>query len=246
MSVPVIDIQNLSRTFFAGSTPVKALRDITLKIETGEFVAIMGHSGSGKSTLLNILGCLDKPTQGLYRLNGIDVSAMSPNELSHIRNTLIGFIFQSYNLLPRTTALENVELPLLYNLGVSAKERKKRATDALIEVGLADRISHRPNELSGGQQQRVSIARALVNNPVVIFADEPTGNLDTRTSYQIMDQFQKLNNAGKTVVIVTHEHDIAQCCKRMVFFKDGQIIKDEIISNRFVAEEKLKEMPQQQ
>jgi putative ABC transport system ATP-binding protein len=246
MSVPVIDIQNLSRTFFAGTTPVRALRDVNLKVEEGEFVAIMGHSGSGKSTLLNILGCLDKPSKGAYKLNGIDVSAMSPNELSHIRNTLIGFIFQSYNLLPRTTALENVELPLLYNSGVSAKERKKRATDALNEVGLADRITHRPNELSGGQQQRVSIARALVNNPVVIFADEPTGNLDTRTSYQIMDQFQKLNNAGKTVVIVTHEHDIAQCCKRMVFFKDGQIIKDEIITDRLVAAEKLKEIPVQQ
>src|SRR5688572_18574005 len=168
MSTPVIDIQNLSRTFFAGSTPVRALRDVSFTIQKGEFVAIMGHSGSGKSTLLNILGCLDKPNKGSYKLNGIDVSAMSPNELSGIRNTLIGFIFQSYNLLPRTTAQENVELPLLYNAGVTTKERKKRAIDALIEVGLGDRIHHRPNELSGGQQQRVSIARALVNNPVVI------------------------------------------------------------------------------
>ncbi|MFI5203346.1 MAG: ABC transporter ATP-binding protein [Flavobacteriales bacterium] len=243
MSVPVIEIQKLSRTFFAGSTPVRALRDISFKVEQGEFVAIMGHSGSGKSTLLNILGCLDKPNKGTYKLNGIDVSGMLPNDLASVRNTLIGFIFQSYNLLPRTTALENVELPLLYNPKIGAKERKKRATDALTEVGLADRINHKPNELSGGQQQRVSIARALVNNPVVIFADEPTGNLDTRTSFQIMDQFQKLNNAGKTIVIVTHEHDIALCCKRMVFFKDGEIIKDETITDRFIAEEKLKEMP---
>jgi putative ABC transport system ATP-binding protein len=243
MSKPVIEILHLSRTFFAGTTPVRALRDISFKVEPGEFVAIMGHSGSGKSTLLNILGCLDKPNKGTYKLNGIDVSHMSPNDLAGVRNSLIGFIFQSYNLLPRTTAQENVELPLLYNNKISAKERKKRAVEALIQVGLADRITHRPNELSGGQQQRVSIARALVNNPVVIFADEPTGNLDTRTSYQIMDQFQKLNNAGKTIIVVTHEHDIAQCCKRAIFFKDGQIIKDEIITDRFIAEEKLKEMP---
>lgn len=243
MSVPVIDIQQLSRTFFAGQNPVRALRDISFTINQGEFVAIMGHSGSGKSTLLNILGCLDKPNKGTYKLNGIDVSRMTPNELANVRNTLIGFIFQSYNLLPRTTAQENVELPLLYNHTITSKERKQRATEALMQVGLGDRMHHKPNELSGGQQQRVSIARALVNQPVVLFADEPTGNLDTRTSYQIMEQFQKLNDQGKTIVVVTHEHDIAMFCKRVVFFKDGQIIKDEPVTDRLNATEKLNELP---
>jgi putative ABC transport system ATP-binding protein len=216
---------------------------VNLDIYPGEFTSIMGHSGSGKSTMLNILGCLDKPTKGDYFIDGINVAKLNPNELSEIRNKKIGFIFQSYNLLPRTTALENVELPLLYNKSISAKERRARALEALNKVGLSDRVHHRPNELSGGQQQRVSIARALVNNPVVILADEPTGNLDTRTSYQIIEQFQALNEAGITIVMVTHEQDIAAFTKRNVIFKDGQIIKDFKVEHPNKASAFLKELP---
>ena len=238
---PVIKIQKLERTFYTGGSTVRALRGIDLEIMKGEFTAIMGASGSGKSTLLNILGCLDQPTKGSYFIDGIDVSRLNKNELAEIRNKKIGFIFQSYNLLARTTAIENVELPLLYNRKVSAKERRERAIEALKKVGLESRMNHRPNELSGGQQQRVSIARALVNDPVVILADEPTGNLDTKTSYQIMEQFQDLNDKGITIIMVTHETDIAEFTKRNVVFKDGNIIRDEMVQNRQFASQKLKD-----
>jgi len=238
---PVINIQKLEKIFYTGGSTVRALRGIDLHIMKGEFTAIMGASGSGKSTMLNILGCLDQPTKGTYLIDGIDVSKLSKNELAEIRNKKIGFIFQSYNLLPRTTAIENVELPLLYNKKISAKERRERAMEALKKVGLESRVHHRPNELSGGQQQRVSIARALVNDPVVILADEPTGNLDTKTSYQIMEQFQSLNEKGITIIMVTHEQDIAEFTKRNVVFKDGNIIRDALVQNRQIATDKLRD-----
>lgn len=241
----IISIQNLHRVFYLGATPLKVLKGIQLDIQPGEFTAIMGSSGSGKSTLLNILGCLDKPTRGDYFIDGINVSKMSRNELADIRNSKIGFIFQSYNLLPRTTAQENVELPLLYNKKISGRERRSRAKEALIKVGLGDRLDHRPNQLSGGQQQRVSIARALVNNPVVILADEPTGNLDTLTSYQIMQQFQELNANGITIIMVTHEQDIAAFAKRNVIFKDGKIIKDIKVESPLSAAEMIKNLPKE-
>lgn len=241
----IISIQNLHRVFYLGATPLKVLKGIQLEIQPGEFTAIMGSSGSGKSTLLNILGCLDKPTRGDYFIDGINVSKMSRNELADIRNSKIGFIFQSYNLLPRTTAQENVELPLLYNKKISGRERRSRAKEALIKVGLGDRLDHRPNQLSGGQQQRVSIARALVNNPVVILADEPTGNLDTLTSYQIMEQFQELNANGITIIMVTHEQDIASFAKRNVIFKDGKIIKDIKVESPLSAASMIKNLPKE-
>lgn len=240
---PIIAIQKLEKTYQTGGKPLKVLKGIDLDIFPGEFTAIMGSSGSGKSTMLNILGCLDKPTRGDYLIDGVNVSKMTADELAGIRNTKIGFIFQSYNLLPRTTALENVELPLLYNKNVSARERRQRAEEALVKVGLKDRMHHRPNELSGGQQQRVSIARALVNKPVVILADEPTGNLDTLTSYQIIEQFQELNANGITIVMVTHEVDIANFTKRNVVFKDGMIVKDFAVTNRNNATEMIKQIP---
>ncbi|MDR1653861.1 MAG: ABC transporter ATP-binding protein [Prevotellaceae bacterium] len=222
----MIKTENLRRTFQVGSEEVHALRGIWFAISRGEFVSIMGTSGSGKSTLLNILGCLDRPTAGEYYIDGISVSKRSKDELSEIRNRKIGFVFQSYNLLARTSALENVELPLLYNSSVSAKERRERAVRALEQVGLADRMQHFPNQLSGGQQQRVAIARALVNDPVILLADEATGNLDTRTSYEIMSLFQDLNEAGKTIAFVTHEQDIAAFTTRSILLRDGQITKD--------------------
>jgi putative ABC transport system ATP-binding protein len=225
----IIKIEKLHREFKMGSETVRALKGISFEIKEGEFVSIMGTSGSGKSTLLNILGCLDRPTSGGYYLDGIPVSELSKDELSTIRNRKIGFIFQSYNLLPRTTALENVELPLLYNITVSGAERRKRAMAALEQVGLSDRMDHTPSQLSGGQQQRVAIARALVNDPVMLLADEATGNLDTRTSYEIMSLFQELNSKGKTIAFVTHETDIAVFTNRTIMLRDGNIIKDEAI-----------------
>jgi putative ABC transport system ATP-binding protein len=223
----IIKIDKLQRDFNMGSETVRALKGISFQIHKGEFVSIMGTSGSGKSTLLNILGCLDKPTAGNYFIDGISVSQLSKDDLSIIRNRKIGFIFQSYNLLPRTSALENVELPLLYNNTISTNERRERAIHALMQVGLSDRMNHTPNQLSGGQQQRVAIARALVNDPVMLLADEATGNLDTRTSYEIMNLFQELNAKGKTIAFVTHEPDIAVFTSRTIMLRDGNIVKDE-------------------
>jgi putative ABC transport system ATP-binding protein len=219
------------------------LRGINLEIKEGEFVAIMGTSGSGKSTMLNVLGCLDKPTSGSYMLDGISMGELSRNELAGLRNRKLGFVFQSYNLLPRTTALENVELPLFYNSEVKPKERRERAIAALEAVGLADRMHHMPNQMSGGQQQRVAIARSLVNDPVVILADEATGNLDTRTSYEIMALLQDLNSKGKTIVFVTHEPDIAKFMTREVVFRDGHIIREDMVTERYNALELLKGLP---
>ncbi|MDR2814801.1 MAG: ABC transporter ATP-binding protein [Prevotellaceae bacterium] len=223
----MIQVERLRRDFKVGSEVVRALKGISFAINEGEFTSIMGASGSGKSTLLNILGCLDAPTSGEYYIDGVAVSALSVNDLSVIRNRKIGFVFQSYNLLARTSALENVELPLLYNHTVSGRERRERAEHALEQVGLQNRRGHTPNQLSGGQQQRVAIARALVNDPVIVLADEATGNLDTRTSYEIMSLFQELNAKGKTIAFVTHELDIANFTSRTVCLRDGHIVKDE-------------------
>lgn len=232
----IIKIAHLRRTFQVGSEEVHALKGVSFTIHTGEFVSIMGASGSGKSTLLNILGCLDRPTSGEYFIDGIAVSQRSKDELSTLRNRKIGFIFQSYNLLPRTSALENVELPLLYNNTVSSKERRKKAIKALEQVGLQDRMMHTPNQLSGGQQQRVAIARSLVNDPVILLADEATGNLDTRTSYEIMSLFQRLNKEGKTIAFVTHEPDIAVFTNRTIQLRDGHIVKDMEVVMQSAAE----------
>ncbi|MBE0678267.1 MAG: ABC transporter ATP-binding protein [Bacteroidales bacterium] len=239
----MIDISSLKKDYYVGEVTVHALRGVDLKIIQGEFVAIMGASGSGKSTMLNIIGCLDRPTAGTYILDGVNVAGMSKNERAAIRNLKIGFVFQSYNLLSRTSALENVELPLMYNPLIKAGERRERAMAALEAVGLADRMGHMPNQLSGGQQQRVAIARSLVNDPVVILADEATGNLDSRTSYEIMSLFQDLNAKGKTIVFVTHEPDIARCMTRSVVFRDGHIIREEEVRNRIVAGEVLHALP---
>ncbi|MDR0505466.1 MAG: ABC transporter ATP-binding protein [Dysgonamonadaceae bacterium] len=222
----MIKIEQLRRTFQVGSEEVHALRGVSFTIRAGEFVSIMGTSGSGKSTLLNIMGCLDRPTSGEYYIDGVAISQRSKDELSTLRNRKIGFVFQSYNLLPRTSALENVELPLLYNNSVSSKERRERAARALEQVGLQNRMMHFPNQLSGGQQQRVAIARALVNDPVIVLADEATGNLDTRTSYEIMSLFQQLNSEGKTIAFVTHEPDISAFTNRAIQLRDGNIVKD--------------------
>ena len=238
----IIKIENLRRTFKVGSEEVHALRGISFTINQGEFVSIMGTSGSGKSTLLNILGCLDKPTSGEYYIDGTAVSKLSKDELSTIRNRKIGFVFQSYNLLARTSALENVELPLLYNNTVTSKERKEKSEAALVQVGLQDRMGHMPNQLSGGQQQRVAIARALVNDPVILLADEATGNLDTRTSYEIMNLFQKLNAEGKTIAFVTHETDIAVFTNRTIMLRDGHIVKDNPVTAHS-AKEALEALP---
>lgn len=225
-----------------GDETVRALKGISFSIEEGEFITIMGSSGSGKSTLLNILGCLDQPSDGLYEIDGVPVKDLTKNELARIRNEKIGFIFQSYNLLPRTTAIENVELPLLYNNNIQSKERRERAIHALELVGLSERLQHTPAQLSGGQQQRVAIARSLVNDPVVILADEATGNLDTKTSYEIMSLFQKLNAEGKTIAFVTHEPDIALFSSRTLLLQDGNIIKDENVKNRMNAQKALEEL----
>lgn len=219
----IIRVENLRRDFQVGGETVHALRGVTFSVAKGEFVTIMGTSGSGKSTLLNILGCLDTPTSGEYWLDGVSVREMGRNDRATLRNRKIGFVFQSYNLLPKTTALENVELPLFYNPDVSARERRERATEALKEVGLSDRIHHRSNQMSGGQQQRVAIARALVNNPVMILADEATGNLDTRTSFEILTLFQRLHAEGSTIVFVTHNPEIAQFSSRNIVLRDGHI-----------------------
>ncbi|HEY8659820.1 MAG TPA: ABC transporter ATP-binding protein [Hanamia sp.] len=244
MSPVIVDIQNLKREFKMGDEIVKALNGVSFTITSGEFITIMGSSGSGKTTLLNILGCLDKPTEGEYILSGTHVSKLSRNELAKLRNRKLGFVFQSYNLLPRTSAIENVELPLLYNNEISAKQRKEKALKALEAVKLSDRIHYLPSQLSGGQQQRVAIARALVNDPLIILADEATGNLDSRTSYEIMMLIQELNsNQGKTIVFITHEPDIATFSKRTITLRDGKIIKDEINNNVRNAKEVLQNMP---
>ena len=223
----IITVNKLKREFMVGNEKVTALKGISFVVNQGEFVTIMGASGSGKSTLLNILGCLDTPTAGEYLLDGIPVRTMTKNERAKLRNQKIGFVFQSYNLLPRTTALENVELPLMYNSSITSHQRREKAQHVLEAVGLADRMQHMPNQMSGGQQQRVAIARALVNDPVIILADEATGNLDTRTSYEIMSLFQKLNSEGKTIAFVTHEPDIALFSQRSIVLRDGRITKDE-------------------
>ncbi|HCE57327.1 MAG TPA: ABC transporter ATP-binding protein [Prolixibacteraceae bacterium] len=243
MSKVIIQVSDLRKDYYIGEVTVHALRKVDMEINEGEFVAIMGASGSGKSTMLNILGCLDKPTAGEYMLDGVAMSKMNKNQLALLRNQKLGFIFQSYNLLPRTTALENVELPLYYNPKVKSKERREKAIHALELVGLADRMHHMPNQLSGGQQQRVAIARSLVNDPVVILADEATGNLDTRTSYEIMELFQKLNDQGKTIAFVTHEPDIARFMKRNIVFRDGRIQKEAMVTNRLFASELIKNLP---
>ncbi len=239
METPIIHIENIKREFIMGEEVVKALKGISFDILRGEFVTIMGSSGSGKSTLLNILGCLDQSSSGVYKIDDISIANLSRNELATIRNRKIGFIFQSYNLLPRTTAISNVELPLLYNREISAKERRERALEALNQVGLSERIHHTPAQLSGGQQQRVAIARALVNDPVLILADEATGNLDTRTSYGIMALFQELNAKGKTIAFVTHEHDIAAFSGRTITLKDGLVISDSPVEKPLSAKQML-------
>lgn len=226
MNKEIIKIEALKREFTMGTETVRALRGVSFTVKEGEFVTIMGSSGSGKSTLLNILGCLDNPTSGTYEIDGVEMRDLNKNQRATIRNEKIGFIFQSYNLLARTSALENVELPLFYNSKVSTEERKNRAVEALKMVGLEDRMHHTPSQLSGGQQQRVAIARSLVNNPVMILADEATGNLDTKTAYEIMSIFQELNEQGITIVFVTHEPDIAAFSKRTIVLKDGHILKD--------------------
>ncbi|MDP4267468.1 MAG: ABC transporter ATP-binding protein [Bacteroidota bacterium] len=243
MGRTIIQVKDLKKDFHVGEVTVHALRGINMTIEEGEFVAIMGTSGSGKSTMLNILGCLDKPTSGQYILDNVSMADMNRNQLAILRNSKLGFVFQSYNLLPRTTALENVELPLFYDSQKSAKERKSIALEALEAVGLADRMHHTPNQLSGGQQQRVAIARSLVNDPVVILADEATGNLDTRTSYEIMALFQELNSRGKTIIFVTHEPDIARFTSRNIIFRDGHITKEQYVSERSNARMMLNSLP---
>jgi putative ABC transport system ATP-binding protein len=238
----IIDLTNITKIFNPGENEVRALEGINLKIFSNEFVSLIGASGSGKSTLLNILGCLDQPTAGSYLLKGEDVSFMSKSEISKIRNRNFGFVFQAYNLLPKTSAIENVELPLLYNPSFSIKERRDKAKAVLKRVGLENRIYHKTNELSGGQQQRVAIARALVNDPLVIFADEPTGNLDSKTGYQIMELFQELNQKGILIVMVTHELDIVTFTKRKIVLHDGVIIEDVLNENVMSAHQKLIEI----
>lgn len=240
---PIIQLEHIHKVYHTGDFEVHALRGITFTAHEGEFIAIMGASGSGKSTMMNIIGCLDRPTKGRYLLDGVDVSKLSKDQLADIRNRRVGFVFQGFNLLSRTSALENVELPMLY-AGIPTAERLKRAREALAAVGLADREKNHPNQLSGGQQQRVAIARALVNRPAIILADEPTGNLDSRTSVEVMEIFQRLNEERNlTIVLVTHEHDIAQYAKRVVVFKDGRIKRDYLVADRRDARTELEQMP---
>jgi putative ABC transport system ATP-binding protein len=224
--VALIRLEQISRRYQMGAETIHALRDVSLEIQRGEYVAIMGPSGSGKSTLMNLIGCLDSPTSGRYELNGTDVSQMDDNQLAEIRNRVIGFVFQTFNLLPRSNALHNVELPLIYS-GMSSDERRQVALDALANVGLADRIHHKPNELSGGQRQRVAVARALVNKPSILLADEPTGNLDSKTGAEIMALFEELAQKGNTIIVVTHEEDIAKHARRILRIRDGLIASDE-------------------
>jgi putative ABC transport system ATP-binding protein len=240
MSTPVIQLRDLVKTYKTGEVEVKAVRGVTLDIQRGEFVAVMGASGSGKSTLMNTLGCLDQPTSGTYLLDGVAVAGLNRKQLARLRNKKLGFVFQGFHLLSRTSALENVELPLFYTHPlVSLRDRRQRAVQSLAKVSLGDRRGHHSSQLSGGQQQRVAIARALVNRPELVLADEPTGNLDTRTSIEIMGLFQDLNDSGITIVMVTHELDIAAYCKRIVVMRDGQVISDTLNENRRVARREL-------
>lgn len=246
MNKTVIELQNIKRNFQVGDETVHALRGVSFTITEGEFVTIMGTSGSGKSTLLNTLGCLDTPTSGEYLLDGISVRTMSKPQRAILRNRKIDFVFQSYNLLPKTTAVENVELPLMYNSGVSASERRRRAIEALQAVGLGERLEHKSNQMSGGQMQRVAIARALVNNPAVILADEATGNLDTRTSFEILVLFQKLHAEGRTIIFVTHNPEIAQYSSRNIVLRDGQVKEDSTNPDILSAAEALAALPVQE
>ncbi|PYI82930.1 MAG: macrolide ABC transporter ATP-binding protein [Verrucomicrobia bacterium] len=242
---PVIQLIDVHKTYHTGEVDVKAVRGVSLEIHQGEFVAIMGASGSGKSTMMNIIGCLDRPTLGKYCLDGVDVSELNRDELADIRNQKIGFVFQGFNLLARTSALENVELPMLYSrTHLGSRDRRERATQALELVGLAERAKHLPNQLSGGQQQRVAIARALANHPALLLADEPTGNLDSQTSIEIMGVFQTLNERGITIIMVTHELDIARYTKRNVIMRDGKIVSDKAVENRLNAEAELRNLRQ--
>src|SRR5215813_13576212 len=242
----VISVRNLVKTYVVGEVEVKALRGVTLEVPRGEFLAVNGTSGSGKSTFMHIIGCLDRPTSGQYFLDGQDVSRMSKDALAAVRNKKIGFVFQGFNLLSRTSALDNVELPLLYGgSSMKAAERHKRAMEVLTAVGLGNRADHHPNQLSGGQQQRVAIARALINNPSILLADEPTGNLDTKTSIEVMDIFQRLNRErGITVVLITHEIDIAEYGTRIVSFRDGLVVGDKAVAKRRLAQDELAALPQ--
>jgi putative ABC transport system ATP-binding protein len=243
---PVVQIQDIHKIYESGEVPVHAVRGVTLDIHRGEFVALMGASGSGKSTLMNMLGCLDRPTRGTYLLDGIDISQLDRNELADLRNQKLGFVFQGFNLLARTTALENVELPMLYgrHRKHSMSDIRDRAMHCLEIVGLANRFDHFPNQLSGGQQQRVAIARGLVNEPQLLLADEPTGNLDSRTSVEVMGVFQKLNEQGITIVMVTHELDIAHYCKRTVILRDGVVVRDEPLEHRSIAAHEMEKLRQ--
>ncbi|MEZ5337558.1 MAG: ABC transporter ATP-binding protein [bacterium] len=234
MPKKLIEFIDIEKIYRMGTHEVHALAGVSFTVEEGEFIAIMGTSGSGKSTAMNIMGCLDRPSSGTYMLEGIDVSRMRDGELAKVRNQKIGFVFQNFNLLPRTSAIENVELPMVYSGYV--RDRRKRAQTALERVGLGDRIHHKPNELSGGQQQRVAVARSLVNEPAIILADEPTGNLDTKSGEEVLKIFQDLNDGGITLVIVTHEEEVAECCKRILRFRDGKLISDEPVQKRRIAD----------
>jgi putative ABC transport system ATP-binding protein len=239
----VVKIEEIHKIYDSGEVPVHAVCGVSLEVQRGEFVALMGASGSGKSTLMNLLGCLDRPTRGRYLLDTIDVSKLERNELADIRNQKIGFVFQGFNLLARTTALENTELPMMYGLHHrSSREMRDRALHSLEIVGLADRADHFPNQLSGGQQQRVAIARALANDPEILLADEPTGNLDSKTSVEVMGVFQKLNEQGITIIMVTHELDIARFCKRNLILRDGHLVRDELVPNRFQADVEMRKL----
>jgi putative ABC transport system ATP-binding protein len=239
----VVKIEEIHKIYDSGEIPVHAVRGVSLEIHRGEFVALMGASGSGKSTLMNLLGCLDRPTRGRYLLDEVDVSQLDRNERADIRNQKIGFVFQGFNLLARTTALENTELPMMYGLRRhSSREMRQRALHSLEIVGLSDRADHFPNQLSGGQQQRVAIARALANDPELLLADEPTGNLDSKTSVEVMGVFQQLNEQGITIVMVTHELDIARYCKRNLILRDGRLVRDELVPNRLIAEVEMRKL----